>query len=181
MPKPVLPESPWLSEVRTGIGARPDIMCWRQHAGLFIPYPGTKGLPPTRVAPDGVADIIGLQCRRVTRPNLRLVETINPLSFTPHEREVEHFYGAFFAIETKSSIGTQEISQRRFEAVVCAMHGDYILAPAAEWAPIHAVLGREPDPVCAEAAQAMFKELSAAVDAFEAAQKARAGKRKRRA
>lgn len=171
MAKKFLAETPWLADVRVGLGARPDIYLWRQHAGLFIPYPAAPGQPPTQVAPDGTADIVGIQIRRVKQPNLRLIQAVNPDSMQPSEREVDYFYGAGFMIETKSSRGTQNLAQRRVESIWRAMGGDYILAPAADWKPIHAVLGAEPDPVCAKIAQERFATLRAVVDAWEAEQK----------
>jgi hypothetical protein len=171
-------ESPYLAKVRLKIGARPDIMCHRQHAGTYCPP--RKPDVFIKVAPDGIPDIIGVQMRRVKGDNIRLVETINPNSFNPHEREIDWFYGQMFAIETKSSEGRQRLEQMRWESSFVAMGGVYILAPAPRFDLIFAELGEEPDPECARVAQERFAILKAKVDEYEARSVRRAASHKDR-
>lgn len=150
-------EIPWMVDVEKALGARPDIMLWRQHAGLWAPPYDPKRR--VRVAPDGIADIMGVQLRRFNRPNCVITETTHPHSFQPHERYIQFFYGQAFAIETKSDTGKPEESQENFHDAFTAMMGVYIFAPAPRWDIIWAEFGQEPDPLCAEEGQRRWAEI----------------------
>lgn len=141
-------ESPWLAEVRLWLGNRCDIMGWRQHAGTFCPpnHPTTR----VKVAPDGIGDIMGVQLRRVSGPNISVMETVNPNSMQPLERQTELFYGRAFAIETKARGKKQRESQEEFEDAFLSVGGVYIVAHEGQWGVLHAAFGEEPDAACVE-------------------------------
>lgn len=153
-----MPESKWLAEVRLALGARPDLMLWRQHAGTFCPPSSPK--VRVKVAPDGIADIMGCQARRVSGGNISVMETVRPDSMQPHERAIEWFYGQAIAIETKALRGRAEESQKEFEHAFRSAGGIYILAREGQWDVIYAALGEEADPVVAEKAQEVWEQIA---------------------
>jgi hypothetical protein len=169
-------EIPWMVDVEKALGARLDIMLWRQHAGLWAPPYDPKRR--VQVAPDGIADIMGVQLRRFYNPNAKIIETVMHNVFQPHDRTIEHFYGQAFAIETKSEIGKQEDSQRDFEDAFTAMCGVYVVAPATRWDIIWDEFGREADPLCAAEGQRLWAEIKARRDEEEAAKPIRIARRK---
>ncbi len=162
-------------DVEKALGARPDIMLWRQHAGLWAPPHNPKRR--VQVAPDGIADIMGVQLRRFHKDHAKIIEIMRPNSFNPHEAEIQHFYGQAFAIETKGA-GKQRESQEHFEDGFTAMRGVYIVAPQGHWDVIWDTFGREPDLLCAAEGRRLWAEIKARRDA-EAAAKPVSGARRR--
>jgi len=169
-------ETPWQRQVMKALGSRPDIMLWRQCAGKYHPPYHPKEF--VQVAPDGIGDIMGLQIRRFDKPNARIIETVNPNAFNPHDREIQFFYAQPFAIETKSDTGKQLDSQRDFEDAFKTMGGVYIIAPAPHWETIWREFGTDPDPLCADEGQRRWRELKAIRDAETAARPVRNARRR---
>lgn len=145
-------ESPWLIDVELGLGSRPDIVLWRETNGVFarIDNPDAK----IKVGTPGWPDLLGFQIRRYGE-----IFTAGKDSFTPVQMTRNRFYGQFFGIETKSSSGSQRAAQIQAEKIFRTLYGIYILAPAGDWAAIHAQLGAEPDEECADEADRLRAEL----------------------
>lgn len=145
-------ESPWVAEVRRAIGSRPDIMLWRQHAGTYAVLDDTKLLRDAKkikVAVDGIADLMGVQLRKVHTDRISVMETVNPNSMQPHERSIEYWYGQAIAIEAKALKGRQRQTQLDFERAFTSCGGRYIVCHAGDWDSLWNEIGREPDPASA--------------------------------
>jgi len=127
------PEAKLLNQIRLAIGSRRDVMILRISTGVY-----RSGKHTIRSAPSGTADILGVHRRTILAK-----ETINPLGFSPHEREYLMTYGQAIAIEVKSPTGTQSKEQVAFEKSWVAMGGTYIVARSVN--DVLAVLGPERD------------------------------------
>jgi hypothetical protein len=90
------------AEILLALGSRPDIRLWRSNAGMAVPLGGSR---PVRYGVNGQADISGIM--RVGGVGVRL------------------------EVEVKAAAGRQSEDQRRFQAMIEAMGGIYILARSA--------------------------------------------------